>query len=76
MFLSEVQRREIIFSHVIININQRDSILLCVLGRSFQNAFRKKETCYLSPYYSRSNPDPFVLVLSFALPLAQTLAVM
>lgn len=43
MLLSVVQKREIIFSYMIVNIDQRDSILLRVLGRSFQNAFRKKE---------------------------------
>ena len=63
---------KITFSHMI--INQRDSILLCVLGRNFQNAFRKKETCYLSSHHSWTNPDPFGLMLGFALPLAQTLA--
>lgn len=70
MLLSEVQRLKITFSRMI--INQRNSILLCVLGGSFQNAFRKKETCYLSSQSNRTNPDPFGLMLSFALPLAQT----
>lgn len=32
---------------MIINISQRDSIFLCVLGRSFQNTFRKKRATSL-----------------------------
>lgn len=48
---------------------------MCV-GKKFSKCFqkeKKKEACYLSFHCSRSNPDPFVFVLSFALPFAQTL---